>query len=373
MTPSNLRVLRSEQSSGSLKELAKQKDHLKHVVSAQVLCDVEALTPARQSPLSMTGDRPGVSKKLKRKTSSLRILSSEEQRSETNMRRSKSAVRTPVTTRSFFRPRSSTNYDTDRSESDEDEDATDRRPEDTPLQERVKDDYFTPHSPVINLQQRSLSIDDHEQGILSAELAAANDQAIPSSSKLGTRVTMASRTGYFTDRIISPTMVSYSLFRIPFPLSDTIQMRSMALLYIGPHHDPDFATDYRISPVLAPAHLLAQFPPLLMQCGEKDPFVDDTVVFAGRVREAKRARKVELDLALSGKSARFGESLRISGADAPTDIRKITMKRERDRLAQETEDDWAQIVIFSEWSHGYLQMPLIMPEAYAVCDMFFCS
>ena len=101
--------------------------------------------------------------------------------------------------------------------------------------------------------------------------------------------------------------------------------------------------------------------------------MDDTVVFAGRVREAKRARKVELDLALSGKSARFGESLRISGADAPTDIRKTTMKRERDRLAQETEDDWAQIVIFSEWSHGYLQMPLIMPEAYAVCDMFFCS
>ncbi len=140
----------------------------------------------------------------------------------------------------------------------------------------------------------------------------------------------------------------------------------MAILYIGPHHDPDFATDYRISPVLAPSHLLAQFPPLLMQCGEKDPFVDDTVVFAGRVREAKRARKVELDLALSGKSARFGESLRISGTEAPTDNRKSSMRRERDRLALETEDDWAQIVIFSEWSHGYLQMPLIMPEAVTV-------
>lgn len=144
-------------------------------------------------------------------------------------------------------------------------------------------------------------------------------------------------------------------------------MRAMAILYIGPHHDPDFATDYRISPVLAPSHLLAQFPPLLMQCGEKDPFVDDTVVFAGRVREAKRARKMELDLALSGKSARFGEALRISGAEMATNSRKLSaLKRERDRLAQESEDDWAQIVIFSEWSHGYLQMPLIMPEAVAV-------
>ena len=25
-----------------------------------------------------------------------------------------------------------------------------------------------------------------------------------------------------------------------------------------------------------------------MMCGEKDPFVDDTVIFAGRIRQAKR-------------------------------------------------------------------------------------
>jgi acetyl esterase/lipase len=40
--------------------------------------------------------------------------------------------------------------------------------------------------------------------------------------------------------------------------------------------NPDFKTDYRISPILAPSSLLAEFPPLLMTCGEKDPFVDDT-------------------------------------------------------------------------------------------------
>ncbi|KAF8919831.1 Alpha/Beta hydrolase protein [Mucidula mucida] len=341
MTPDNLRVLTSEQSSGSLKELAKQKDHLKSV-----------------SPLSMTGERPG-HKKLKHKTSwkeSLRGLSGNDEEDSTpdakSLRRSKSGYRIPVSKGSFFRPRSNTLGTTDDS-SDSEEEFEPRRAEDTPLECRVKDDYF---APTVSVFEDDDPEHAHEQGILSAAVTAANNQAsLPprtsSHQPLGTRVTMASRTGYFTDRIIAPTM-----------------MRAMAILYIGPHHDPDFATDYRISPVLAPSHLLAQFPPLLMQCGEKDPFVDDTVVFAGRVREAKRARKVELDLALSGKSARFGESLRISGTEAPTDNRKSSMRRERDRLALETEDDWAQIVIFSEWSHGYLQMPLIMPEAVTVIE-----
>lgn len=141
----------------------------------------------------------------------------------------------------------------------------------------------------------------------------------------------------------------------------------MAILYIGPHRDPDFATDYHLSPILAPSHMLAQFPPLLMQCGEKDPFVDDTVIFAGRVREAKRARKVELDLAISGKSARFGENLRMSAGDSAIDgPRLAALKKERDQLARETEEDWVQLVLFSDWSHGYLQMPTLMAEAKAV-------
>jgi len=150
-------------------------------------------------------------------------------------------------------------------------------------------------------------------------------------------------------------------------------MRAMAILYIGPHRNPDFATDYYISPILAPSHILAQFPPLLMQCGEKDPFVDDTVIFAGRIREAKRARKVELDLAIAGKSARFGESLRMSTATSEQSTpaegtRLAAMKKERDQLARETEEDWVQMVLFSEWSHGYLQMPSLMSEAKAVIE-----
>jgi len=144
-------------------------------------------------------------------------------------------------------------------------------------------------------------------------------------------------------------------------------MRAMAILYIGPHRDPDFQTDYHISPILAPNELLVQFPPLLMQCGEKDPFVDDTVIFAGRVREAKRARKAELDLAIAGKSARFGEGLRMSVAETEG-ARLAAMKKERARLGRESEEDWVQMVLFSDWSHGYLQMANLMKEAKGVIE-----
>lgn len=145
------------------------------------------------------------------------------------------------------------------------------------------------------------------------------------------------------------------------------KMRAMAILYIGPHRNPDFATDYHISPILAPSDLLAQFPPLLMQCGEKDPFVDDTVIFAGRVREAKRARKVELDFALSGKSAHFGERLRMSSMENNVNGKSTAeMSKEREKLGTEDECDWVQMVIFSDWSHGYLQMPTLLDEARAV-------
>lgn len=148
-------------------------------------------------------------------------------------------------------------------------------------------------------------------------------------------------------------------------------MRAMAILYIGPHRNPDFGTDYHISPLLAPSHLLAQFPPLLLQCGEKDPFVDDTVLFAGKVREAKRARKSELDLLLSGKSARFGESLRMTTAKGEGGHDMYELRRERNKLRRETEVDWVQMVLFPDWSHGFLQMPTLMHEAKVVSFYLF--
>ncbi|KAJ7647126.1 Alpha/Beta hydrolase protein [Roridomyces roridus] len=303
MTPDNLRVLRTEESSGNLpgiKELAAQKDHLKHI-----------------SPLSMVGDQRSTlprRKPLKRQQSwkdTIRGFTSGEEESAPaapRKRRSTGALKSPPGRRSTFleprhRPKSldgESAVDEGATESDE-EDFNQYREEDRPLQARVR--YVYPQTTV----PRSKSAVVNEQRALSAAVEEANykgDGAVR-------------RTGYFQDRVITPSM-----------------MRAMAILYIGPHRNPDFATDYHLSPILAPSHVLAQFPPILMQCGEKDPLVDDTVIFAGRVREAKRARKSELDLLISGKSARFGESLRMSNAEGPVDI--AALKLERDKLAAQT-------------------------------------
>jgi hypothetical protein len=119
----------------------------------------------------------------------------------------------------------------------------------------------------------------------------------------------------------------------------------MAILYIGPKQNPDFETNYYLSPILGPNHLLAQFPPMLMSCGEKDPFVDDTVIFAGRVREAKQQRKVELQ----ALRRRTDQGTRLSESD--------------ERLLNETDEDSVRLAIIEGWSHGFLQMSTLMPEA----------
>lgn len=54
----------------------------------------------------------------------------------------------------------------------------------------------------------------------------------------------------------------------------------MALLYIGPNNAPDMHSDYHISPIFTPANLLAQFPPVYLSCGERDPFVDDVSIIS---------------------------------------------------------------------------------------------
>jgi acetyl esterase/lipase len=96
---------------------------------------------------------------------------------------------------------------------------------------------------------------------------------------LKTRLAMSSMISYFNDRILSPEM-----------------MRAMIILYIGPHNRPDFTQDYLLSPVLAPDTVLSQFPKTYFVTGERDPLVDDTVIFAGRLRRAKHA-KHEAELA----------------------------------------------------------------------------
>lgn len=105
--------------------------------------------------------------------------------------------------------------------------------------------------------------------------------------KLQTRLAVTSMISYVNDRILTPEM-----------------MRAMIILYIGPYNRPDFSTDFLLSPMLAPEALLAQFPKTYFMTGERDPLVDDTVIFAGRLRQAKlhrfRERK-ELGLEKPGK------------------------------------------------------------------------
>ena len=132
----------------------------------------------------------------------------------------------------------------------------------------------------------------------------------------------------------------------------------MAILYIGPRRNPDFETDYYISPVLAPAHLLAHFPPVYLICGERDPFVDDTVIFSGRVREAKRSRRREAESKTQGQSAKFGETLRMSLAP--------TKSKEPDHILRENDDDWVQMRIIEGWGHGFMQMASLMKEVDSV-------
>ncbi|CAG8586765.1 244_t:CDS:1 [Acaulospora colombiana] len=114
----------------------------------------------------------------------------------------------------------------------------------------------------------------------------------------------------------------------------------MAILYLGPNNCPDFGSDYLLSPIVGPDELLAQFPKTYFMCGEKDPFVDDTVVFAGRIREAKRKKS---QMSNGGK---FGEGLRMSSLDK----------------AHQSEN-WVEVKIIQGVGHAFLIMILLLPES----------
>jgi len=135
-----------------------------------------------------------------------------------------------------------------------------------------------------------------------------------------TRLAMTSRVAYSQDRIITTEL-----------------MRAMAILYIGPKNKPDFETDYLLSPLLAPSELLQYFPKTYLMCGEKDPLVDDTIVMAGRIREAKRA--------------------------ARTRRRGIAMSSR-----EESDKDWVEMMLIRGVSHGFLQMTSFLPEGRVAVD-----
>ncbi|KAK6956014.1 hypothetical protein Daesc_003661 [Daldinia eschscholtzii] len=139
-----------------------------------------------------------------------------------------------------------------------------------------------------------------------------------------TRLAMASMISYFNDRVLTPEM-----------------MRAMIILYIGPHNRPDFSQDYLLSPILAPDILLQKFPKTYFLTGERDPLVDDTVIFAGRLRRAKQAFH-------SQRSSR--------GIKELNDITDFDDK------------DVAEVVLIPGISHGFTQFPSLYPPAWKLID-----
>lgn len=158
-----------------------------------------------------------------------------------------------------------------------------------PMSERVLSSPQT----MIKLSAAHTGVDNHALPSLNTNLSqngtlsqtpdtltpvAANSTtpvAAPPATVIKTRLATSSMISYFQDRILTPEM-----------------MRAMIILYIGPHIKPDFSTDFLLSPCLAPESLLARFPRTWMLTGERDPLVDDTLIFAGRLRQAKRAEWV---------------------------------------------------------------------------------
>jgi acetyl esterase/lipase len=145
---------------------------------------------------------------------------------------------------------------------------------------------------------------------------AASTTPVP--QMLRTRLAMSSMISYFNDRVLTPEM-----------------MRAMIILYIGPHSRPDFSTDYLLSPLLAPEALLTRFPKTYMMTGERDPLVDDTVIFAGRLKQAKLAHW--------------------------NNRKELGLVRERDVFV---DTDHVNVVLIPGISHGFLQFAGIFPAGW---------
>lgn len=124
-------------------------------------------------------------------------------------------------------------------------------------------------------------------------------------------------------------------------------MWAMCLLYLGEHPTPGVERDYHLSPLLAPSTLLAELPHLLLQCGSRDPLIDDTILFGGRVRAAKR------------EAARLRRANNL--ADLPT-------PSEDGSAREDVLEEDVTVQIFPGWSHGYLQMSALMPSAKVAID-----
>ncbi|KAG9038711.1 hypothetical protein FRB95_000301 [Tulasnella sp. JGI-2019a] len=328
MAPEHLEILRSEENANFIPGLAEQKDHLSH-----------------KSPLSVVGDLPdsrgrrrrgswrGFNEGFTRSVSRSRSLGDTSTlhpppRSSTPM------ASLPTTPDGMTRIRSVTLRP--RGYAAEDADGMERGAGPSsagyhPLQEAEKSILDR-----VRTSERELHrLPSERTERINVEGDITDHAMEPQDGELCTELTMTSRTGFFQDAILSPSI-----------------MRIMAILYIGPAHVPDFATDYYVSPLLAPDRVLEHFPTVLVNCGEKDPLVDDTVIFAGKVRRAKLARQ-----------ARLTRDRTVSPKPTFSNVDPL-------RILDESDEDWVQMRIIEGWSHGYLQMLQLIPDVRVVLKHF---
>jgi len=135
---------------------------------------------------------------------------------------------------------------------------------------------------------------------------------------LKTRLAVSSIISYFGDRILTPEM-----------------MRAMIILYVGPYNRPDFTTDHLLCPAVAPENLLAKFPKTYFLTGERDPLVDDTVIFAGRIRQAKlHLFRERQEVGLEKSTAEFNEK------------------------------DHVEVTLIPGISHGFVQFVSVFPDGW---------
>lgn len=187
--------------------------------------------------------------------------------------------------------------------------------EDDEYEKDSKHDFFAP--------RKGQSRQNGANTQLDVDVEAQRQQIATSKpQQLKTRLAVSSIISYYGDRILSPEM-----------------MRAMVILYVGPFSRPDFKTDYLLCPAVAPESLLVKFPKTYFLTGERDPLVDDTVFFAGRLRQAKmRVFRERQELGLERGSKEFNER------------------------------EHVEVTLIPGISHGFVQFVSIFPEGWKHID-----
>lgn len=175
-----------------------------------------------------------------------------------------------------------------------------------------KDDFFSGDR--ANKDAAGYSRNENSTDVEAQRQAVAESKPQP----LKTRLAVSSIISYFGDRILTPEM-----------------MRAMIILYVGPYNRPDFTTDHLLCPAVAPENLLSKFPKTYFLTGERDPLVDDTVIFAGRLRQAKlHLFRERQEVGLEKSSAEFNEK------------------------------DHVEVKLIPGISHGFIQFVSVFPEGW---------